>query len=126
MRNLLKAFFLALDEIVVVAIAIYILWRFGVNISGTVIAITIVASAIWVLFVHRIILSISRRRQVGGKEGMIGRRGKVVSPLKPEGTIKIRGEIWKASALEHEIDINDEVLVIDVKGLILLVKKVSA
>lgn len=126
MRNWLKAFVLVLDELAIVGLVIYILWRFGVNISTPVIVISAAGAGAWLLVVHRILLSISRRRHIGGKEGMIGRRGKVVTPLKPEGTIKIRGELWKASSPENHLEVHDEVLVVEVKGLVLVVKKATS
>ncbi|MFC1999704.1 NfeD family protein [Chloroflexota bacterium] len=64
-----------------------------------------------------------RRKQVCGREGMIGLRGRVVAPLNPEGVIRIQGELWKASCTDDSIGTDEEVVVVEIEGLRLVVKR---
>ena len=63
------------------------------------------------------------KKSVTGAEAMIGLEGKVVTPLAPEGTIKVCGELWQASATDDAIDASEEVLVMGMEGLKLLVRR---
>ena len=92
MGNLLKALVLVLDEALLVGVVLVVLWNLGVHLSPGVITAVVFVLAIWIFVLYRIITSLVRRKQVGGREGMIGLQGKVVTPLTPEGVIKIRGE----------------------------------
>ena len=77
-----------------------------------------------VLYVlYRAIVSLTKRRQMGGREGMIGLQGKVVTPLTPEGVIKVRGELWKASCTDDSIGTEEAVVVVGIEGLRLLVNR---
>lgn len=63
-----------------------------------------------------------RRQPVTGHEGLIGQIGIVKTPLKPEGQIFLRGELWRATA-EEPLTPGAQVEVTGVSGLILKVKK---
>jgi membrane-bound serine protease (ClpP class) len=45
--------------------------------------------AFWMRFLRRY-------RVATGAEGMVGEPGVVVEPCEPEGTLRLRGEIWRA------------------------------
>jgi len=60
---------------------------------------------------------------VTGREGMIGLQGKVVTPLTPEGLIKVRGELWKVCSTGASISADEEVTVVGIEGLTLLVRR---
>ena len=64
-----------------------------------------------------------KERVVTGREGMIGLQGKVVTPLTPEGVIKVRGELWKAYSTDVSIGADEEVTVVGREGLTLLVRR---
>lgn len=125
MRSLFKAFVLLLDEALLVAIVLLVLWKVGVRLSPVVIISVVVALGVWLLVLYKIIVSIGRRRQVGGREGMIGLQGKVLKPLAPEGVIRVRGELWKASSVGDSIDTDEEVTIVGIERLRLLVKRRS-
>ena len=57
-----------------------------------------------------------------GSEALIGIRGKVVTPLNPEGFVQIGGELWKASSAEGRIGMGEEVIVVSQRGLKLMVR----
>lgn len=123
MKNPLKAFLLILDEALLVAIVLVILWKVGVHLSPAVIIIVIALLVIPALIIYKAIVRPTQRRPIGGREGMIGLHGKVVTPLAPGGVIKIRGESWKATCTNDNIDIHEEVVVVGIEGLSLVVKR---
>ena len=123
MRNLTKACILVLDEALLVAVVLIVLWQVGVRLSPWIIATTVVMLGVWIVVVFKLIKSIGRRRQVGGREGMIGRPGKVVKPLAPEGVIRIHGELWTALCTDGHAGVDEEVIVVQVEGLRLVVER---
>ena len=56
---------------------------------------------------------------------VVGSKGKVVSPLVPEGLIKIKSELWVASSAGKKLDVGSEVIVVEQDGLKLVVRKNS-
>jgi membrane protein implicated in regulation of membrane protease activity len=65
---------------------------------------------------------LDRYRVQGGAEGMVGERGEVIEACDPDGRVKVRGEIWTASAAPgEELRVGDRVRVLSVEGLRLVV-----
>ncbi len=54
---------------------------------------------------------------------MIGMNGRAVSVLNPEGTVKIRGELWQAITADSRINSGEEITVVDQEGLTLKVAR---
>lgn len=123
MKNLLKAVIFVLDEFLLVGLVLYLLWELGVEISPVVIATVIVLAAIVIFIIYKIIVSLTRIKQVGAREGLVGLQGRVVKPLAPEGVIKVHGELWNAKSIEDSISVQEDVVVVGVDGLKLLVKR---
>lgn len=61
-------------------------------------------------------------RATTGAEGMLGATGVALSDLQPDGQVKVRGRIWKATATEG-LAAGDEVVVRAVSGLELTVSR---
>ena len=55
-----------------------------------------------------------------GAEGIVGMKGQALTDLSPTGQVKVKGQIWKATAAEG-IAAGDEVVVRSVRGLELTV-----
>jgi membrane-bound serine protease (ClpP class) len=53
---------------------------------------------------------------------VIGSKGKVVSPLVPEGLVRIKGELWVAKSAGKKIRVGGEVIVVEQDGLKLVVR----
>jgi len=51
----------------------------------------------------------------------IGSEGKVVTPLTPQGYVKVQGVLWKAVCTESGLETGDEVVVVGLDGLKLIV-----
>jgi len=56
---------------------------------------------------------------------VIGSKGKVVSPLAPEGLVKIKAELWVATSAGKKLGVGSEVIVEEQDGLRLVVRRSS-
>jgi membrane-bound serine protease (ClpP class) len=61
-----------------------------------------------------------RWRPRTGPEAMIGKRAKVVSTCRPDGQVRVQGELWEASCALGA-DIGDKVRIEALEGLTLVV-----
>jgi membrane-bound serine protease (ClpP class) len=124
MKTLFTVFVLLLDEIALVALVLYILWELGIELSpGVIIGVTVLLG-ICVFVIYKLIASVLKRKPMTGSEGMIGLEGKVVKPLNNDGLIQVCGELWKATSTDATtIAIDEEVIVVGIKGLKLLVRR---
>jgi len=86
-----------------------------------IIAVTLTTSAFFI-FAIGMALRTHRKKVTTGKEGIIGEIGIAVSNIAPEGQVKIHGEYWKALS-DKKIKKNERIIVTDVDGLKLIVKK---
>ncbi len=67
-----------------------------------------------------------KRKPRTGREEIIGAKGVAKSNINPTGTIYIEGELWKARSFNNqEIKKGEEVEVVDIKNLLLVVKRVN-
>ncbi len=62
-----------------------------------------------------------RRRAVTGAEGLIGRRARVVDPCRPEGRVRVHGELWNARC-DSFAEVGESVRVLSVDDLTLHVE----
>jgi membrane-bound serine protease (ClpP class) len=63
-----------------------------------------------------------RRRARVGVEAILGERAVVTEACRPEGQVKIKGELWRARC-EAFADVGDEVIVRGLDGLTLIVDR---
>ena len=63
-----------------------------------------------------------RKKPVVGLPDMVGSKGKVASPLTPEGLVRIKGELWVATSARKRINTGEEVTVVGQDGLKLVVR----
>lgn len=112
-----------LDEIILAAIILFVLWRLGIHLPLWVVIALVVALGVVFLIWYKFIAPVLKKEQVTGGEGMIGIEGEVVTPLTPEGVIKVRGELWKAYSTETNIGTDEEVVVVGIEGLKLIVRR---
>jgi membrane-bound serine protease (ClpP class) len=115
-----------LDDIAVLALLFLLLWAFGVEIPAYLIVIIGLVAGTFVFIVHRAIVPSLRRRQVSGREGMLGLKGEVVQDLKPKGVVKVKDEYWQArSSGGGDIAAGEEVEVTGIEGLRLEVRRIN-
>ena len=117
-----KVLLLMLDEAIVIAVILLLLYFLGVEITLT---IKICAGVVFIIFVfvrHVAVIPSFHRKQVTGREGMIGQHGRVVKPLTPAGVISIKGEYWNARSVNGSIGTDESVEIVGIDGLVLSVK----
>jgi len=86
----------------------------------------IAVMVVWVVIsvaIYRMGSQALRRKPVIGLSDMIDSKGKVVSPLAPDGVIRIKSELWDARAAGRRIKTGEEVTVVGQDGLKLIVRK---
>ncbi len=77
------------------------------------------------LYVRWVIGPLRRRSKLTGAEAMIGKIGVAVSDLKPNGEVRVEGEIWRAESVSIGVAKGEKVRVKSLKGLVVVVEKFS-
>ena len=111
-----------------VALAAGVLWglpRLGIHIPLWVLIIVMLAWGAYTVITYRMGSRALRRKPVHGLTAMLGSEGKAVSPLAPEGMVRIKGELWRAKSAGGEIDAGVEITVVGQERLKLIVRKSS-
>ena len=125
-RLVFAIFSTLLEETALVSIVLWGLPRLGVNIPlGGLIAIVMVLTTYDVIS-YRIGSRALKRKPVVGQGTMVGAKGRVVTPLAPEGFIRVGSDLRKASSADKGIGIDDEVTVVSQERLKLIVRKSDA
>jgi len=117
-----KVLVLLLDEAAVVALVILVLRFLSIHIPLPVTIVMALLIGIFVFIIHIAVIPSFHRKQVTGREGMIGAQGTVVDPLTPVGTITLMGEYWRAKSLDGNIEVDENVEIVGLEGLTLKVK----
>ncbi|MBI4547383.1 MAG: nodulation protein NfeD [Ignavibacteriae bacterium] len=94
-----------------------------VAISWEVIFSVIIFSVIFFVFALSMGIRAQRRKPTTGSQGIIGEIGETLSDLKPDGQIKVHGEIWLATSLDGTLKKGTKVKVEDIENLSLKVRK---
>ncbi|MCK5766958.1 MAG: nodulation protein NfeD, partial [Candidatus Atribacteria bacterium] len=68
-------------------------------------------------------LKIQWKKPVTGKENLIGKIAITKTILDPEGSIFVHGERWQAFCKDNFIKAGEEVEILEIKGLVLIVRK---
>ncbi len=98
----------------------------GVHIPVWVLIIVMVVWAAYAIFTYRKGSHALRRKPINGLLNMVGSKGEVVSPLTPEGVVRIGGELWTAKSAGGRIKPGEEVTVVEQDRLKLVVHKSNA
>jgi len=116
-----------LEETAIVAIVFWGLPRIGVQLSqwGSIVLLiaVMVVWGTWSVITYRKGSKALQREPLAGLPNMFGTSGQVVSPLAPEGLVKIRGELWVAKSESGEINLGGEVTVVGQDRLKLVVRQ---
>jgi membrane-bound serine protease (ClpP class) len=94
------------------------------QVSWSVILVTVLAVAGLFTVVVTKALAVHRRRPTTGREGLIGLEGMAESGIAPDGKVFIRGEYWDARS-DEPISVGSRVSVEEVQGMRLKVKRIS-
>ncbi len=110
-----------IEEAALVAIVLVGFPHLGVNIPIPGLVALMVGWGIISVTIYRAGSRALRKKPVTGREAMVGRRGKVVSSLEPEGVVKIGAELWRAKSAGARIEAGEEVIVLGSDGKKLVV-----
>lgn len=110
-----------IEEAALVAIVLVGLPEMDINIPLPGLIAMMLAWGALSVVIYRMGSRALRRRPVTGMEAMVGSRGKVVSPLAPEGLVKIGAELWRAKSAGASIDVGQDVTVLSSEGKGLIV-----
>ena len=94
-----------------------------VSISWEVIVITILITVAFFAFAISMGIKAQKRKPTTGVQGIIGEIGEVSQDLRPEGTVKVHGEIWNATSLDGNLKKGVKVKVESIDNLKLKVRK---
>ncbi|MBA7481153.1 hypothetical protein ES707_16623 [subsurface metagenome] len=110
------------------ALAAGVLWglpKLGIQIPLWILIIVMLAWGAYTVITYRMGSRALRRKPVHGLTAMLGSEGKVVSPLAPEGMVRIKGELWRAKSASGRMDTGEAITVVRQDGLKLIVRKRS-
>ena len=115
-----------LEEAALVVIVLWGLPQIGIHIP---LPGLIALMALWLAYsvvTYRIGSRALSGKPVISLPGMVGGKGEVVSPLAPEGLVRIMGELWVAKSASGEMDTGVKVIVVAQDGFKLIVRESSA
>ena len=95
-----------------------------ISLSWSVIALVVGCTTLFFVFVIGLGLRAQRRKPTTGIQGLLGEIGETISPLEPDGEVKVHGEIWKAASVEDNIASGSKVAIVGMENLKLKVRKV--
>lgn len=96
------------------------------EISLAVIIPTVLFTAAFFLFAIGAGLKAQRRQPTTGSEGIVGELGVAFTKLNPSGQVRVHGEMWNAESVDGTVPKDGPIVVIEVNGLMLKVKKTDA
>ncbi|MFQ6121657.1 MAG: NfeD family protein [Dehalococcoidales bacterium] len=122
---------LAIVSTLAVEAALFTIWRwvlpeFEIEIPLAVLIAVMVAYAVFAIVDFWFVTRTLKRQTVVGLPTMVGGKGKVASPLAPEGQVIIKGELWGAKSIDRNINIGEEIIVVGQDGLKLIVRKANS
>ena len=115
-----------LEEAAIVVIVRWGLPQIGVDIPIPGLIALMIAWGAYSVTTYRIGSRALRQKPLIRLPDMVGSKGKVVSPLAPEGLVKIKGELWIAESASGEISLGKEVIVVRQDGLRLVARESDA
>jgi len=114
-----------LEEAALVVIVLLGLPKLGIEIPLAGLIALMVAWGTYSVITYRMGSRALRKKPEIGLPDMVGSKGEVVSPLAPEGLVRIKGELWIAKSADGRVDNGEEVTVVRQDGLKLIVRKRS-
>lgn len=116
-RPWLKLLLLVSDELLIIFLLFFLLWRFGIRLHPGILAGIGIAVVAVVLALHKLAWPSITNVGSADPSGMTGKEGEAVERLNPEGLVRVEGETWKALAEDRQIEAGQCVKVVGIKGL---------
>lgn len=112
-----------IDEIIIVALILWVLPRFGIHVPWWGLVLVIVAFVVYAVTVFTLGSRILKKKPLAGLSDMLEMEGKTQGRLAPAGFVKIEGELWEARSGAGVIEAGVEVVVVAQEGLRLVVRE---
>ena len=77
------------------------------------------------LYIRWVIGPLRHQKRLTGSDAMIGKPGVAITDLKPNGEVRVQGEIWRAESASGDILKDERVTVKSLKGLVVVVETVQ-
>jgi len=122
-RLILAIFSTLLEEVAIVVVVRFGLPQLGINIHLAVLIALMAVWLAWSVIIYRVGSQALRRKPLDILPDMVGSKGKVVSPLAPEGLVRIKSELWVAKSARGGMNLGEKVVVVEQDGLKLVVRK---
>jgi len=122
MKPVIKYFLFILDDIIILVLAIALLYSFNASLESMIGALVLLV--ILLTFTSYVFLP-QLQQPMTGSEGLIGMKGVALESFDDQGVILIHGERWNAITSNIMVEKGDTVIVSEVHGLTLTVKKMS-
>ena len=122
-RLILAIFSTLLEEAAIVVVVRFGLPQLGINIHLAVLIALMAVWLAWSVIIYRIGSRALKRKPLDILPDMVGCKGKVVSPLIPEGLVKIKNELWVAKSARRGVNLGEKVVVVEQDRLKLVVRK---
>ncbi len=116
----------AAEEAAILIIGLFLLPRMGVRIQIWLLILVALAWLGWSVFTYKKGSGALRKKPVRGLIDMKGMNGIVVRSLRPDGMVKIAGELWSAQSVSGRIEAGKNVAVVSQEGLKLLVREADS
>jgi membrane-bound serine protease (ClpP class) len=97
-----------------------------VEISWIVVLTSVAVTTFFFVVLLGLGLKAQRKKPTTGSEGLIGEIGETLTPLNPEGTIRVHGEFWQAESTSGIIDKGERVRVVEIHNLKLRVEQIKS
>ena len=120
MRPVTKYFLFILDDLIILLLVMAILYRFNASLESMIIALVVLG--IVLTFASYVFLP-QLRQPVTGSEGLIGMKGVALESFDDQGEVLVHGERWHAIISNTTVEKGDTIIVSEVHGLTLTVKK---
>lgn len=115
-----------LEETAIIIVVLFGLPMVGISLPLPGLVALMVAWLAISVIIYRIGSQALRRKQLAGLPNMVGCKGMVVSPLAPEGLVRIKGELWVARSAGGELELGEVVIVVVQDSLKLVVRESRA
>jgi len=115
-----------LEEAAIVVVVLFGLPQLGINVPLAGLIALMAVWLAWSVIIYRIGSRALKRKPLDILPDMVGCKGKVVSPLIPEGLVKIKNELWVAKSARRGVNLGEKVVVVEQDRLKLVVRKDSS
>ena len=111
-----------LEETALVAVVLWLLPRFGINIPLWGLILMMVALGTYAWVAYRLGRKALDKKPISSPD--VGSRGRTTTPISPTGYVRVNGELWRASSSSN-IGAGEEIAVAGREGMTLLVSPVE-